>query len=258
MESMENGLSFNLEYRVVHSDGQIRNVQGTGMFAQADGASARGTGLVRDVTDQKKLEETQQLLMGELSHRVKNMLAIVQSIAYQTERTSGSMAEFVANFGDRVKALGRAHTLLTDANWQGATLDAVVHEAVAAFRRNGADSGISASGPRVVLSANAIVSLTMALHELSTNAVKYGALSVPSGTVTLTWQREDLAGVSGLRLCWIEKGGPAVSTPSRKGFGSRLLQRGLAHEFGKVVQDYRPEGLVCTIDLPLGEKFQLG
>jgi PAS domain S-box-containing protein len=195
-----------------------------------------------DVTERHRYEEHLRLLLNELNHRVKNTLAIVQSIATLTLKDTDAAAR--AAFEERLLTLSAVHNLLTDENWDGAHLDAVVRASLRTARER-----IRFDGPDMRIQPKSAVALSMALHELGTNALKYGALSAERGAVAVRWSTDD----GRFRLRWEESGGPSVSPPTRRGFGSRMIERGLAAELqGEVRIDWRPEGVVCTIDSPLG------
>jgi PAS domain S-box-containing protein len=205
--------------------------------------------IARDVTERRRAEERQQLLVNELNHRVKNTLALVQGLALQSFREDREPGEARAAFQQRLAALAAAHDLLTREHWEGATLDELVGQAVG--HANLPEPRISASGPPVTLGPKAAVSLVMALHELATNAAKYGALSSPAGRVTIGWTAE---GGERLRLDWEESGGPPVAPPARRGFGLRMIERALAADLGGGVRlDFAPAGLVCRIEASLPE-----
>lgn len=208
------------------------------------------TGVMRDVTARKRADELQRLMINELNHRVKNTLATVQSVAGQTLRNAESMDEARDNLTRRLLALARGHDILTRESWDGAEMINIVDAVVAA---HGDAERFVLDGPSVRLPPKATLALSMALHELMTNAAKYGALSNAVGRVALTWRKT--ASEAGERLCltWEETDGPVVSTPSRQGFGSRLITGGLARELGgSVTLDYPPGGVVCQIDAELG------
>ncbi len=228
----------------------------TGMAAHAGELEAVGAavdGLMDEVAarqaERDRAEEHQRLLLNELNHRVKNTLATVQFIASQTLRTAGVPEPTRHDFDARLAALARAHDLLTRGNWEGAELDAVVTQALEPFS-SAKEDRLSAAGPRVRVSAQVALALAMALQELATNAVKYGALSNDAGRVRVTWTLSGDSG-SGRRLSirWEETGGPPVQAPSRRGFGSRLLERALAQDLdGRVSIDFIATGLVCTVE----------
>ena len=193
-------------------------------------------------------ERNQQMLIGELNHRVKNTLAVVQSLAHQTFRGSADPKAAIGAFESRLEALGRAHNLLTRERWQSAPLGEVVRAALAAFCGPGR---CEIGGPDVTVPPRTAVSLSLALHELATNAVKYGAFSVPGGKVSVRWQVRD----GRFEITWTEQDGPAVTAPVRQGFGTRLIQRTLAAELnGEVAMDFAPSGLRCRVVGSLAER----
>lgn len=203
-----------------------------------------------DITDRKQDEERRQLLVNELNHRVKNTLATVQSIAAQSFRCESQSRAF-AWFEGRLVTLSQAHDLLTRENWEGADLSEIVARASAPLCADDQDRFIF-SGPALRVRPKMALSVSMALHELCTNAAKYGALSNETGHVNISWDLVEDQADGRLRLQWEECGGPPVVAPQHKGFGSRLITRGLAHELGAKVQlDYPPSGVVCTIEAPL-------
>lgn len=206
--------------------------------------------VTRDVTQRRQAEERRQLLINELNHRVKNTLATVQSIAAQSFR---AQAEEEARrwFEGRLGALSNAHDVLTRESWEGAGLREIVEKAVAPFRNRGGNR-LATGGPDLRLTPKMALSLSLALHELCINAARHGALSDADGSVALDWRVVRADEVSRLRLTWTERGGPPVEPPRRRGFGFRLLERGLVHELGADVRlDYAPAGLACEIDTPL-------
>jgi PAS domain S-box-containing protein len=215
------------------------------------GELVRWFGTNTDVTDQKKAEEHQGLLINELNHRVKNTLATVQSITSQTLRNAGTATDAKEAIEGRLLALSRAHDVLTRENWEGAGLHEIVEQAVAAYSSRGEDR-LHLRGPRVRLSPRMALALAMALQELATNAVKYGALSNATGEIRITWTIENTADPARLRVRWQEAGGPPVQVPTRRGFGTRLIERSLAQDLdGEVRIDFAPEGIMCTVDAPL-------
>jgi two-component sensor histidine kinase len=212
------------------------------------------TGCNIDITDAKNAEEHLLLLIHELNHRVKNTLATVQSIAAQSLRgLEGAEADAArAAFEARLLALARVHDVLTRESWEGAELSAVVADAIRPLESgDGRASRFRVTGPPLRLAPRLALSIAMALHELGTNAVKYGALSKEGGVVDIAWtvRREDETRLS---LRWSERGGPPVKKPTRTGFGSRLIERSLARELaGEVALSYEPAGVVCTIEAPV-------
>jgi len=204
------------------------------------------------VLERKRTEEHQRLLLNELNHRVKNTLAVIQSIASQTFRGESAAPDARRAFESRLTALAGAHDLLTGRNWEAAPLSQVIERAGIGCGAGG--ERVRIEGDDVELAPRTAVSIAMALHELCTNAVKYGALSNESGSVTVRWSIDGSDGQRRLRLEWIETGGPPVSPPSRRGFGSRMIERGLASELGGTVAlEFRPEGVRCLVDAPLPE-----
>jgi PAS domain S-box-containing protein len=204
----------------------------------------------RDITERKRTEETRQLLLNELSHRVKNTLATVQSIARQTLHRAKSPAEFVSTFSGRVQALARAHTLLTQNTWLGAEIAELVRDQL---QLGGAeDQRISCTGPRATLDPQAALHLALVLHELGTNARKYGSLSVPQGRLSINWTIKT-NGRRNIVLEWKERDGPQAHAPSEHGFGTILIEQSLQADGGTASIDYGAGGLNCLIKLPLQE-----
>lgn len=202
-----------------------------------------------DVTARKRAEEHRQLLTNELNHRVKNSLAVVQGLAAQSFRDGMTIATARRAFEGRLMALAAAHTLLTTQSWKSAPLSEVVEDSVSASTDR---TRFTISGPAVFLQPQTAVSLALAVHELCTNAVKYGALTLPAGQVSVSWEVSKSANGKRLRFVWQESGGPPVSEPDTRGFGSRLLERGLARDLqGSVELAFAPAGLCCRIDAPL-------
>ena len=240
-----------IEYRIQLPDGTTRHIASmSDCVLGPDDQVQRIIGVVADVTERRRAEGRQRMLINELNHRVKNTLATVQSIAAQTLRSAPDAALARTAFEARLVALAAAHDLLTMESWHGARMADVVDSATAPFvtaRR----PQIDCSGPAVWLTAPRALALSMALHELATNAVKYGALSRPEGHVTIRWSR---SGVDDLTLAWTEEGGPPVEPPTRAGFGSRLLQRSLARELdGQVAFDFAPEGVRWELRFKIDE-----
>ena len=206
---------------------------------------------VIETSGKVKAERDARLLNAELAHRMKNVMAMVSAVASQTFRSSHSLQQAQATFGERIATLGQAHEILTQSSWSGAPIGEVIRSALAPH--GVAQDRLEVSGPAIELAADHALTLALAINELVTNAIKYGALSVEGGRVTLSWQ----AGLGGsdqpFRLDWIESGGPAVTPPARAGFGSRLIERVAAQKFGgEATLDYAPEGfryaLVTTMD----------
>lgn len=205
-----------------------------------------------DLTKHKEDQARSKMLIDELNHRVKNILSTVQSIVWQALRTASDPHVIRESIESRLSALSRSHDLLTRENWESAGLLDVVHDALAPFGvADGRADRIAITGNNVRFPPKAALALGIAFNELATNAVKYGAFSNEAGSILIGWAIEPAAEGNRLLLHWSEKGGPPVTPPSRKGFGSRVLERGLGHELpGTVRLDYRPDGLVCTMNLP--------
>jgi PAS domain S-box-containing protein len=201
----------------------------------ADGRVMGASKIARDITVAKRAQEQQKVLLAEIMHRVKNTLATVQAIASQTLRRAP--ADERDAFTARLHALGRAHDLLTSEKWDRAPLRAIVEAAIDAFQRE----RFVLEGPEAWLSASTSLHLILALHELATNAAKYGALSNTAGRVHVRWKTVD---TGGLRFSWQERHGPVVAQPEKKGFGSTLIER----TFRRVQLRYSPRGLTCTFD----------
>ena len=197
-----------------------------------------------DVTERRRAEETQKLLIGELNHRVKNTLASVQAIATQTLRHSSGPSDFAPTFIGRIHALASAHSLLSGATWQAARLGDLVEGQMSIGAID--EDRFEASGPEIDLRPEPALHLALVLHELVTNAHKYGALSVPGGHVQLQWQLVE----DQLVIDWRERGGPPVSAPSRRGFGTALIERSLRSDGGSAQPHYTDEGMGWTLTLP--------
>lgn len=217
----------------------IRDVEG-----QVLGVFVEGS----DVTDRVRAERQQALLVAELNHRVKNALATVQSIAAQTLRTSPDPAAFRIAFESRLMALAATHDLLTASSWRGAQLRDVL---LVELEPHGPER-YELDGPDVALGPNQALSLGLVFHELATNAAKYGALSTPHGCVRVSWRTVEAANGQALELAWTERGGPAVTPPARRGFGSRLIERSLQGEIGgSATLEFAEGGVVCRVMAPL-------
>ncbi len=216
-----------------------------------DGSIVAGVVAIVDIDQEKQAEEHQRLLINELNHRVKNTLATVQSIAAQTLRNASTPEEARSALEARLFALSRAHDVLTRENWEGAGLREIVTEAMAPYRHD-RENRLHARGPDVRLSPRMALAIAMALQELATNAVKYGALSNATGEVRIDWTLDHEGPLQRLHLVWAERGGPTVKVPQRRGFGTRLVERSLAQDLrGQVRIDFAPTGVVCTVDAPL-------
>jgi PAS domain S-box-containing protein len=205
-----------------------------------------------DLTDHKQEQAQSRMLIDELNHRVKNTLATVQSIVWQALRKTSDPKVIRESIESRQFALSRSHDLLTRENWESAGLLDLIKAALEPFGvANGRAERFVLAGRNTRVPPKIALALGIALHELATNAVKYGAFSNKAGTVSITWAIKPSADSKRLVLSWEEKDGPPVIPPSHKGFGSRVIERGLAHELeGTVILDYPREGVVCTIEFP--------
>lgn len=259
--AIETHSALDIEHRTVWPDGRVTWVEvcGHAVYAE-DGTPLRMIGVSLDVTMRKHAEAQRTTLLNELNHRVKNTLAIVQAIARQTQRNATTPAAFMTDLTARITALARAHDLLTDASWDGAQLADVIDQTLA-FYPNNSDgiTQVSAIGPAVKLSPSAAISLNMAFHELGTNAAKYGAPSVPAGRVGVEWRIDYTVDPACVDITWSETGGPPVEMPTRRGFGSRIIEIGLADMFGGEVRlHFATGGVRCTMRLPLSVDIMAG
>jgi two-component sensor histidine kinase len=208
-----------------------------------------------------RLEQTQlKMLIDELNHRVKNTLSTVQSIAWQALRNSSDQEEIRESIESRLFALSRSHDLLTRQDWAGAGLRDLIDDALEPFGVTGGRAArLVVTGENIRMSPKATLALGIAFHELATNAVKYGAFSNDAGSIRISWAIEPAPPGDRLILHWQEKDGPPVAPPSRRGFGSQVIERGLAHELEGTVQlEYPPEGVSCTINIPIPKGVPYG
>jgi PAS domain S-box-containing protein len=208
-----------------------------------------------DLTQHKEDAAQSKMLIDELNHRVKNTLSTVQSIVWQTLRTPSDPKVIRESIESRLFALSRSHDLLTREKWESAGLLDIVHDALEPFGASGGQADrIAIKGENIRFPPKSALALGIAFNELATNAVKYGALSNATGSILVEWKMETTPAGQKLLLNWKEKYGPPVAAPAHKGFGSRVIERGLAHELeGTIHLDYRPGGLVCTMDIPLSK-----
>lgn len=247
--ALDGGDEYEAEYRLAHADVWV---QGKGrVIRDAAGAPVRMAGICWDVTERRRLEERQRLLLAELGHRVKNTLAVVSAIVQQTLQRHDSPESFRAAFTERLNAMARRHDLLMQSDWRGARLSRLVEQELAPHR-DASGAKFALEGDDVVLVPAAALTLGLALHELATNAAKYGALSKPGGSVAVRSRTHSAGGEARLNILWSESGGPPLDgAPRRRGFGSILLERGLAYELGGEVKlSYPTDGLRCEMDLP--------
>jgi PAS domain S-box-containing protein len=233
-------------FRIRRGDtGEIRWIEGSARFLYAeDGTPLKMVGTNIDVTERRDAEERQRLLLNELNHRVKNILAIIQGIAHQSFKGAEVADAARQAFEGRLAALSAAHNILTRENWEAASIGQIVEDALGPYR----SARVSGEGPDVRLPSKTAVSLALALHELATNAAKYGALSAPDGRVRVAWSNDE----GRLELRWEERDGPAVSPPAHRGFGTRMIERALASELGGEAHiDFEPAGVVCRLSAAL-------
>lgn len=228
------------EFSISSPDGELRDV----MMICDKTAGGVAYGILFDVTERRAAERQQRLIMRELHHRVKNSLASVQSIVNFTLRTSDTMDTFATSIRRRIRSLAISHTLLTDNDWSGIRLRSILLSEVQPYD----SSRVTMTGPDLQLPAEMALSFALAIHEMTTNAAKYGALSAPAGRVDMVWSVRD----GMLIFDWTESGGPKVSPPTRRGFGSILLEQALGQQTeGKVTQDFDPDGLRIHIAIAI-------
>jgi PAS domain S-box-containing protein len=243
--------TYQTEFRVLRPGGEVRWCVGA-VAASFDAKRrvVRLGGVTVDITERKSAEERQSLLVREVDHRARNALAVVQSIVRLTR--ADSKEAYVAAVEGRITALARAHVLLSQSRWQGANLRRILDEELAPYRRSEAEK-IATSGPEVFLEPATAQILALALHELATNAAKYGALSSAHGRVRLSWELDG----DRLTLDWIESGGPAVRPPFTEGYGTRVISASVERQLdGSATFDWRPEGLSFSMSIPLGERAE--
>jgi PAS domain S-box-containing protein len=248
-QKLEEGGATRHEIDVLLPNGQVLHWEINSSLARDAGGKPVGLhAIARDVTERRQNEARQRLLVDELNHRVKNTLALVQGLALQTFKDGRDAGDARAIFQERLAALAVAHDLLTRECWEGVTIAELVEQTVSHY---GGGDHIDWNGPPIRLAPKAAVSLVMALHELATNAAKYGSLSVPGGRVALRWESSPEPRLS---MTWAEAGGPPVVAPTRRGFGLRMIERALASDFaGKAHFDFAPGGLTCRLEAALEE-----
>ena len=249
---------FPVEYRIVKPDGSVRWLAGGAevVARRPDGRAARLVNVVGDITDRKLAEQHTELIMRELTHRAKNLLAVILSIATQTSRSANTVEEFHERFSSRLQGLAASHDLLVHRDWQGASIGEIAESQLAPFVDAGTDR-LHLSGPEMIVTPRAAEAIGLAFHELATNAVKHGALSGASGTVTIEWTQSPET--KDLQLCWIERGGPQVTPPTRKGFGHIVCERVVAQLLGgEVAMDFAPEGVRWTLRVPADHLVRSG
>ena len=237
------------KFRVRRPSAEIRSCIGIAAAERdATGAITRLSGVTVDMTDLEKAQEHQLLLAREVDHRAKNALAVVQAIVRLTR--AESLAAYVTAIEGRIGALSRAHALLASSRWEGAKLESIAEQELAPYRTRASEK-ITASGPDIVLPPAIGQTISLALHELATNAAKYGALSALTGRVALTWRLES----GGLVVEWVEVGGPPPSAPTTLGYGIRTVTAAFERQLqGDVSFEWLPQGLICRLSLPFGPR----
>lgn len=245
-KAIETKSVFELEHRVIRVDGTLGWIKSRAVpILSAHGEIVEWFWAARDVTGRKEAQDTQQLLISELNHRVKNTLAGVQAIMQQTLRATKNPTEFSASFTGRIQSMAKVHSLLSSAAWKGADLRDVIRDQL---RLGPVDeTRLTASGPPVSVGPQTAQHLALMLHELGTNSSKYGALSTPQGWVSVNWTVES----SLLRLRWIEQGGPPIRAPIKRGFGTTLIEQSAHGEGGHARMSIGTTGIVWDIEFPL-------
>lgn len=240
------------QFRIRRPGGEVRwCMMSAAATHDNDNRLTRISGVTFDITRQRENEERQSLLAREVDHRAKNALTVVQAVVRMTR--ANDMDGYVSAVEGRIQALSQAHNILADSRWAGASLKRLVEEELAAFN-NEDGARFNLSGPDILLMPDKAQSLALSLHELTTNAAKYGALSVENGSVDVSWSISDDGTLS---INWREKGGPPIVEPTRKGFGTRILFAGVEQQLnGKAEMDWQPDGLVCRLSIPRAQQRQ--
>jgi PAS domain S-box-containing protein len=249
--SLETGEPYEVEYRLRHHSGKYRWVLGRAHPVRGeDGKILRWYGSCTDIHDIKVAEEQRQLMLGEMNHRVKNTMAMVNAMVSQTLRQAENLTDAQVSIQSRISMMAHAHDRLIKSSWAETQVPEVVEAALTPHRTG--EGRFSIAGPSYMIGAKQALALTMALHELSTNANKYGALSVAGGGVQIEWGSKTVDGEDRFYFCWAESGGPMVSAPTRKGFGSRMIEQALAAYFnGSAELIYDSNGLKFNLVAPL-------
>ena len=242
-----------IEYRILRSGGEVRWI-GSRSFVTytSEGRPQRIVGVNIDITERQRADAHQRMLVAELDHRVKNVLATVSAVTSQTQNASSSMADFVAALNGRIKSMAATHQLLSSHQWKGLLLSDLVRRELAPYAVPG---NTEICGPDIILEAAPAQTISMVLHELTTNAVKYGALSTHGGRISVRWHRV-MIGNADARLCieWQESGGPAVQAPDRSGYGLEVIRDLLPYELdSKVDIAFASAEVRCCIDIPVSQ-----
>ena len=243
--ALRSGKPFQSEFRVRRPNGEIRWCLGTAVATvDSGGRTLRVTGVTIDMTERKHAEERQLLLAREVDHRAKNALTLVQSILRLTR--AGDIDEYIEAVEGRIKALSRAHTILSHARWEGADLASLVDEELAPYTFPGSEQ-VSVTGPKAFLDPSTAQALALTLHELASNAAKYGSLSSPNGRLSVAWKIDQ----DQLTLRWVESAGPRVLRPATSGFGTKIILGSIERQLqGAVTFEWRPDGMRCLLAVP--------
>ncbi|WP_119460384.1 PAS domain S-box protein [Rhodospirillaceae bacterium SYSU D60014] len=246
--------AFDERYRICRPDGAMRWVLDRWWVVPSEsGPVGRVVGIARDVTKEAEAEEQERRIQAELSHRVRNTLAMVQAIAGQTARRATGIEEFSEAFLGRIRALGAAHSSLTRSDWQKASLRTLVRQVLRPFAVE--DRNLSIEGPDLLLAPRAALGLSLVLHELAANAAKHGALRAPGGRIVLSWSVMKDGPDRQLRIEWVEAGGPKVRPPRRAGFGTQLITQSVAYDLkGRTQLSFDPGGFRCSLSMPLDQE----
>jgi PAS domain S-box-containing protein len=238
---------YNVDYRIVRA-GEVRWIESRSFISyNGDGRRQRVIGVNIDITERKRAEERQRFLVSELDHRVKNVLSTVRAIITQTQGASSSHKDFVTGLNRRFDSLERTHELLSKSNWRGASLAAIVRREFAPYATGNAE----ARGPSVTLKAEAVQVVAMVLHELTTNAAKYGAFSNRTSRVSVRWRWPQTGSRDRLLIEWLETGGPPVLAPKQSGYGTGIIRELIPFELGgKVDLVFVSEGIRCRLEIP--------
>jgi two-component system CheB/CheR fusion protein len=221
----------------------------------AEGGIVGASKIARDITKRRKSDRKTALLLDELDHRVKNILAVVSSVVSMTFKPGHTAEAYATEVEARIKAIAAAHNLLAQSEAQGeVSLRAIVTTELAPYGHDREATPITMTGPDITVASKAALGLAMAIHELASNAAKYGALSTTSGRLTITWEITDIAHIPALTLSWTETGGPKVEPPIRRGFGGTLIEEALTYNLhAKVTREFPAAGIHCTIAIPMKE-----
>lgn len=252
LKNIQPGETLFWEFRARGGDGQWRWFLSRDSLLSSDGAGEPllVIGSASDITEHKQAEQIKELLADEMRHRARNLVAIVQAIARMSRPKNQPEAnKYIDTFMGRLLTLLNTGEIVLSSASRMADLGTVVNTTLKPFRDDAAQKRISISGPDVSMPERTAGGLALAIHELATNAVKYGALSVETGKISLTWSLSDQSGVRLFVMVWEEAGGPSVSTPASEGFGGMVIRQSVAHEAdSKIALDYRPEGLRCSLE----------